>query len=231
MSSGDEGAVHIVRVAIVDDDHWIRTGRSTALSAFPDIEVVSAVGPDQALRQSIALWDNVDVALVDAYDSEAGFDRFPGAAVVRAIRAHPRGAQIAAVVITGHVANDTLRIRMAEAGADLFYGHSEIGNPAQLHGVIRRASAMAAFVHSSVAPPSMLPGRPDAAVDWIARHGHQRAFDGGTQKTLPVSRRTIMTIRRNVGAFMGDRTNPSGPPWRRVNEFVNKARGADIERP
>lgn len=212
----------------MDDDHWIRTGRAAALSTVPGIKVVSEVDPGHALRHSSTLWDDVDVALVDAYDQEAGFDRFPGAAVVKAIRAHPRGSQIGVVVITGHVANDMLRIRMAEAGADLFYGHSEIASPADLLGIIERAAHIAGATGRLKTLRSAVMQRPDAAVEWVGQRGHQLAFEGGPQKTLPVSRRTILTIRKHVGAYMNDKSDPGGPSWRRVSDFINRARGADI---
>jgi len=54
---------------------------------------------------------DVDVALVDAWDHGAGFDRFPGVGVVRAIRRHPDNSAVTIIVVTGHVVNNFLRPR------------------------------------------------------------------------------------------------------------------------
>ena len=43
----------------------------------------------------------------------------------------------AEVVISGHVLSDVLRLRMAEAGADFFYGHEEVRELDDLLAVIR----------------------------------------------------------------------------------------------
>lgn len=128
--------------------------------------------------------------------------------------------------MSGHVVNEMLRIRMAEAGADLFYGHEDVSDPGRFSALIldagpaRRGTA-----------PAPSPLHPDAALDWIEAHELTEAFSGEAQKSLPLSRRAVGHIRREVsirGALGGP---PSLPRWRQVVDFVNRARGADLPAP
>lgn len=112
-------------VAVIDDDLWVRTGRATALTGA-GLRVVAACDHAAALALGPDVWDQVDVALVDAWDGREAWDRFPGVAVVEAIRRRRTPAETLIVVISGHVVSDVLRLRMAEAGADFFYGHEEV---------------------------------------------------------------------------------------------------------
>ena len=225
------------RVAIVDDDLWIRSGRAHALSAVDGIDVVTTVDHTEAI-DSIGLWDTVDVALVDAWDHRAGFDRFPGVAVVEAIRRSRTPDETTIIVITGHVVNDMLRLRMAEAGADYFYGHDDVAGIDELVGVIREPGidrrpdlSAATMADLGVRPGS----RPNAALAWIREEGLDDAFSGESQKALPVSRRAIMRIRREIGTIArvnepratGAEHEVRWPEWQSVVRFVNRVRGVD----
>lgn len=214
-----------IRVVIVDDDVWVRRGRAQLLAETPGTEVVAALGHSDALADP-ELWEAADVVLVDAWDRQAGFDRFPGVGVVRAIRSHPRCAEITVIVVTGQVVNDMLRLRMAEAGADLFYGHEELSDPERL---------TAAVLESCVERPSTgfaQAGKihPDAALDWVRHHDVEEAFSGPTQKAIPFSRRTLGHIRREVAARAGIGASNKLAPWREVVRFVNRARGVELRR-
>ena len=127
-----------VRVAIVDDDLWIRSGRSEALAKVESLEVVATLDHGAALADP-DLWSSVDVAVVDAWDRNAGFDRFPGVTVVEAIRRVRSRTETVIVVISGHVLNDMPRLRMAEAGADYFYGHDDVSYVRHLSQAVIRA--------------------------------------------------------------------------------------------
>jgi CheY-like chemotaxis protein len=225
------------RVAIIDDDLWIRNGRAQALDAVAAIEVAATMNHAEAI-DSIGLWESVDVAVVDAWDHRAGFDRFPGVAVVEAIRRVRTPAQTTIIVITGHVVNDMLRLRMAEAGADYFYGHDDVAGVDELVAVITEPGSdhrpdvpRAAMRDLGVGPGS----RPNAALAWIRREGFDEAFSGGSQKALPVSRRAIMRIRREIAAIArvseppvtGGAHDARWPDWQHVVRFVNRVRGAD----
>jgi CheY-like chemotaxis protein len=214
-----------IRVAIVDDDVWIRRGRAQALSEMAGVEVTAVLGHAEALERP-ASWSAVDVALVDAWDHRAGFDRFPGVAVVRHIRASEGGERVKVVVVSGHVVNDLLRLRMAEAGADLFYGHEEVADAASLGAVVRGEVP-------GRPPPGPPPAgglHPDRALDWIRDQGVESAFVGAPQKLLGLSRRAVIHIRREVGGRAGLSSAGSVAPWRLVSAFVDRARGAELRR-
>lgn len=225
------------RVAIIDDDLWIRNGRAHALATVDGIEVVATMDHAEAV-DSVDVWWSVDVALVDAWDHRAGFDRFPGVAVVEAIRRARTPAEATIIVVTGHVVNDMLRLRMAEAGADYFYGHDDVAGVEELAGVIfapgvdhRPQMSSDALRDLGVRPGS----RPNAALAWIRDEGFGDAFSGESQKALPVSRRAIMRIRREIAAIARVAPPPGTasahdvrwPEWQHVVRFVNRVRGAD----
>jgi CheY-like chemotaxis protein len=225
------------RVAIVDDDLWVRSGRAQALGALADVEIVATLDHAEAV-DAVGLWPGVDVVLVDAWDHRAGFDRFPGVAVVEAVRRERTPDETTIIVITGHVVNDMLRLRMSEAGADYFYGHDDVATADELAAVVRapghdhRPDVSATALHDLGVRAG---SRPNAALAWVRREGVDEAFVGESQKALPVSRRAIMRIRREVGAIgrIAEPTRSGGahdarwPEWQHVVQFVNRVRGVD----
>lgn len=214
----------VLRLAIVDDDIWVRAGRAHLLSCTGEFQVVAVLGHVDAIEQSHLLAE-ADVVLVDAYDPRPAFDHFPGVAVTKAIRRH--GPHRPAVVaISGHVANELLRLRMAECGADLFYSHDEVADLEQLAQVIRNAAQRLDGADRPTAPAGSL--HPEAVLEWVQSSRLEAAFSGESQKSLPMSRRLIMRVRREVGETSGLARSGAMPPWRQVTRFVNRARGADL---
>lgn len=116
-----DGAVGARRVVLIDDDVWVRTGQASSLSMVPEVEVLADLGFAEALTWT-SEWDLVDVAVVDAYERRAGFDHFLGAEVVASIRARRSPEETVVVVVSGRSDDCHLRLRMAEVGADFFYG-------------------------------------------------------------------------------------------------------------
>lgn len=224
-----------IRVVIVDDDIWVRRGRAQALGECPGLEVAGTLGHAEALAQDLP-WASVDVVLVDAWDAQAGFDRFPGVAVVRAIRAAAPGGPPRIVVVTGHVFNDMLRQRMTQAGADLFYGHEDVADAERLAAVVSAAARPPAVTGGSAPGPAGLgqagpeQAGPESALDWIQERGLEPAFYSESQKTVPFSRRTVGNIRREVGRRAGLAPTGQLPRWRAVVDFVNRARGSELRK-
>ncbi len=224
-----------VRVAIVDDDIWVRAGRQSALESA-GLQVVLACAHEEALDRRDA-WADVDVVLLDAWDAEQEWDKFPGVRVVEAIRRSEDGIGALVIVISGHATNEILRLRMAEAGADFFYAHSELRTREDLLEAIlnpdqarrSRSEASAPLIDLGLSLASRL----NAALHDIEERGLEPAFEPSTsQKALPVGRRTLITARRRIAEIARLRRpnaeDPEAPPeWRRVVRVVNLARGAD----
>jgi CheY-like chemotaxis protein len=214
---------------IVDDDVWVRRGRAAAL-ADAGIEVQEMSHQDALAHDG---WGAYDIALLDAYDEDAGFDRFTGVRVAERIRAAAGGERVRVVVVTGHTLNDVLRLRFADAGGDELYSHAELRSPEALVAVVRtplaervvRPSAEDLAAHGFGAH-----ARPNQALRWVEDHGMEQAFAPGVpQKSLPVTRRRLITARRRVSAMLGatGARGHDGVEWREVVRLVTQARGAD----
>lgn len=225
------------RLVVVDDDRWMLRGRSAWLAEIPGIKVLATLSHAEAL--SFEHWDECDVAVVDAWDESEHFDRFPGVRVVEEIRRRRPGGTTLIVVISGHALDDMLRLRMAEAGADFFYGHSEVRDPGALLSVIQDPDEARRITPGK---PDQLAGlglsarsQPNAALRFISETGMEEIFaQARPQKDLPLSRRGIITARRRLAALAKlSPTRPVGatkdramPEWRAITRFVNWARGA-----
>lgn len=225
------------RVVIVDDDPWVRRGRSEWLSEVPSCQVVASLSPPEAL--AFDRWHECDVAIVDAWDEGQDFDRFPGVAVVERIRA-ARGPDLLIIVISGHVFDDMLRLRMAEAGADFFYGHNDVRDVETLVEAISRPEETRRVTPGNPERLAQLGlsavSRPNATLRAIEDEGMKTAFAPGlSQKQTTLSRRAVINARKRLAAVAklssdaasGRSRESSVPEWRAVVRFVNRARGAE----
>ncbi len=224
------------RVVIVDDDAWMRRGRAAWLAEAPEVEVLATLTHEEALAYDH--WESCDVALVDAWDEQERFDRFPGVGVVEHIRARRRPEETTVVVLSGHVFDDVLRLRMAEAGADYFCGTNEICDLDDLVELISRPSERH---RSAPGDPGRLAelgltesSRPNAALRDITERGLEGVFEAEGRPGEPgLSRRKTITLRRRLAALAGlappppRRPSQTVPEWRAVVRVVNRARGAE----
>jgi DNA-binding NarL/FixJ family response regulator len=230
------------RVVIIDDDLWVRRGRAAALGEVSGVRVMATFSHRDAMAYEG--WEDVDVAIVDAWDETEAFDRFPGVRVVQTIRARRSPAETLIIVVSGHVFDDMLRLRLAEAGADFFYGHGEVRDVDTLAGAILRPNDARRVTPSGrerLAEVGLTPGsHPNAALDHITQAGLTAAFEPGrSQKELPVSRRGIITARRRMGELArlappraaGPARRRTAPEWRAIVRFVNWARGMEEREP
>lgn len=227
----------VVRVVIVDDDIWVRAGRAAVLAGADGVEVIAATDHDGAHDWP---WSDVDVLLVDAHDSDAGFDQFVGVGVAAVARRASSETRI--VVLSGHSDNDLLRIRMAEAGADEFHAHRDIDSADALVGLVTHgrgaaASSAAAADAELVAARLRLGISPSArvneAVSWADEHLDAGVFEAETQTASGTSRRRFITARRRLSSMVGLDVRASSaarrslPAWREVADFVDRARGRE----
>ncbi len=212
----------MLQVAVVDDDPWVRTGRAAALGGTGRVRV-TFVG-DHATALAREGWEDVDVLVVDAHDPQAEFDQFVGVRVVEQVRRSRSQAQLRVLVLTGHAANDLLRIRMAEAGADVLHPHADVRTVDDLLVAIESARSAPA----PVPPPAETPV--NDAVRWAEANLGADSLDlERSQKALPVSRRRLITARQRIGTLGGVPARPERrlPEWREVARFLQRARGAD----
>lgn len=223
-----------VRVAIVDDDPWVARGRAAAIDATDGLQTVAVLTPAEALTMSAEDWSAPDVVIIDAHEDNEEFDRFVGVGVVQHIRRLVGAERPRIVVITGHVFNDLLRLRMAEAGADFFYAHTDVRTADDLRRVALRLPGDETDVPDGRLAATGSP-RINETIGWAERHLGEAAFVDESQKALPVSRRTIITARQRLSGLIEPRAGTGAgrelPSWRRVVEYVDRARGKDPRRP
>jgi CheY-like chemotaxis protein len=136
MSSPDGPCV---RVVVVDDDAVNRHGMAALLTSSDRIRLVAALDHDDALAAT-DLWQDTDVAVVDAADHRRAFDQFPGVTVVEHIRKHASDRPTV-IVVTGHFFDDAVRRRMREAQADFFYHRADMVDAKALYDAILRPKA------------------------------------------------------------------------------------------
>ena len=221
----------MLHVAIVDDDPWVREGRAGAL-VRKGVEVVHLSDHIEALARDG--WDDVDVLLVDAHNSGAEFDRFQGVRVVEKVRGERPKGDLRIVVLTGHAFNDLLRIRMAEAGADVLFPHDAVRSPDDLMAVVDGTGWAATGVDDGARARVGLAPRSNVnqAVAWAEQHLGEAALEPGkSQKSLELTRRRLITARRRVSELTGMSPGGSGSrsilEWREVAAFLQRARGAE----
>jgi DNA-binding NarL/FixJ family response regulator len=222
MASDEHPSPERLVVVIVDDDEWVRRGRSQALDTSPVVDRVIGLTPHEALLWGVE-WAAADVVVVDAHDESEPWDKFVGIRVTQRIREFRTARQTMIVMISGHAANDHLRIRAAEAGADWLFAHRHVRTPADLVRAITAPEGI----------PLVAPARPsgiDEALELAADSGATALFDGGAlQKQVPLSRRNIITLRTRISRLLG---LPGPAPLKEIADRINEARGAPpSERP
>ncbi len=224
-------------VVVVDDDEWVRRGLAEGVRSSERLHPLGAL--DHAEAAAWNDWRHVDVALVDAYcDGDDRFDRFPGVGVVERIRRFRSPAETLVIVISGHLTNDLLRLRMAEAGADFFYGRNEVRNLWSLEGSIlhpesaRRADRgdPLALARHGLRSTSRL----NCGLAYLRDRGLGPAFGSPVRDETVLSRRRAISVRAQVADMVGIRSTAAGsgafvervlPSWRQVFDLVNEARG------
>lgn len=186
-------------------------------------------------------WDGVEVVVLDAYDAGEPFDRFSGVRLVQHLR--DRGDRCEGpkvVVVSGCAANPFLRLRMAQAGADLLLSKAEVDA-----AVLLRAAEGAMAEPKRAGSPADLPRASglNGLLEDLRRRDLAGAFRPGlTQDATGLSRRQVMALRREVQARGGLEPDPTlrgggpgvrgaVPTWRAVVDYVNRARGAELRGP
>ncbi|TDD07481.1 response regulator [Nonomuraea deserti] len=198
------------RVAVVDDDYYVRLGVTTFLRDRAEIGAVTALDHPAALAFGDG-WREVDVALVDAADDRRADDQFPGVAVVEEIRRRCDPGRPRVVVVTGHAYDEAVRRRMREAGADFLYDRRDVLDPqAMLAAVLR-------------------PGRA-AGSSTPRQEGRTRDEERlGVSRLTRVNAAVAYALAEDLPGRLAERANPRGRAWERVRaEFGRVARIATV---
>src|SRR4051794_28431043 len=73
-----------VRVAIIENDEWLRRGFAAALREIEGLEIVALLDEDAALDSGV-MWSQVDAVLVDAGIATSTWDSFVSIRVIEHI--------------------------------------------------------------------------------------------------------------------------------------------------
>jgi hypothetical protein len=157
--------------------------------------------------------------------------------VVERIRARGNRPQPVIVVITGHVLDDVLRLRMAEAGADFLFGHAHVRTVERLQTAATDPASMA---QHAAPDPAVLEelgltpaSHPNAALHWVEQAGLAEVFvtaaEGESQKVLPAGRRQLQRSRQLLSDIGGIRRTAAGqrtslPEWQQIVDVVTAIR-------
>jgi CheY-like chemotaxis protein len=191
----------------VDDNELTLRGFAEPLRASPAIELVAAIGHQEALAWQHE-WAGADVVIVDAADEGSTADHFPGVKVVRRIRSCA-GDRPTIVVVTGHFMNDGLRHRMADARADFFFLRANLRSAEGLRDVVLRPEAYRRGVPpvENVEMRRLLGVTDDADVEnlvgYVDDHGLEDAFDPGAYKRREPRSRVWARHRRAITESSG----------------------------
>lgn len=233
----------VKRVAIVDDDYWALEGQRARLADVPGIDVARTATHTDAAGW-VTEWDDIDAAIIDAFDATETFDRFPGVGVVESVRRRRTPTETTVIVISGHMNNQLLKQRLFEAGADYFYHRIDIQTLDSLVAAITTpapAQRAAATHPSALKAYGLRPGsRPNAAIAAVKTAKLEQALDAEVpQKGTAAGRRAFINLRANVARHArleGDQHTASAadrqtPTWRETKRFLNKALGRDLTPP
>ncbi|MCQ0008080.1 hypothetical protein [Actinomadura madurae] len=190
-----------VRVVVVDDDEINRYGMACVLDADPRIELVAAIGHDDALSGA-HVWERADVAVVDAADHRRDGDQFPGVAVVEHARRTVPAGRLTVIVVTGHFFDDAVRRRMREARADFFYHRSDMADAEALRAAVLRPD----LARRRVPPPR----DPEAQ------------FRHGVTDATKVNRAIDYAVRQVLEERIAERAEPRSRRWIRLRDEFNR---------
>ena len=127
-----------LKVVLVDDDAWKRSGMRQRLDATPEILVVDDVDQDTAAAWPLARWADIDAVLVDVFDDrgvgEVGTDLYSGIKVIERVRSI-RGVR--SIAVTPSCTHPLVQLRLHQAEPDFCYHRFELADPHALTEAVR----------------------------------------------------------------------------------------------
>jgi len=123
-----------MRIAIVDDDPYKRTGMAVVLDPRPEVEVVHQLTQDEALGWSERQWGRLDYVVVDVFDDcnagLEGTDLYSGIRVLEHLRnLKRRGLTTTTIALTPYRFHPLIEQRIFQAEADYLFHRWEVVDP------------------------------------------------------------------------------------------------------
>lgn len=226
-------------VVVVDADEIYRAGVAEFCRHQPGLTVVACCAPDEALA-SLPPLDGAVTALVEVSACTLERDRFCGVATIAHLRARYPAEELTIVATCRSPAHRYLALRLAEAGADFYYGplHRFASATALTMAVCEPSEGCRLPTQWALREELGLRWEGDLAAFLAAVEGYpdELWLDGRRQSELPVSRRTVARLRQQAHElaglpapdfrrFTGTRQPPQLPEWQEVRWFVRTLRG------
>lgn len=229
-------------VLIVDADEVYRAGVADFCRRHPALEVVACCAPDDALTcQGVGASEaRTMTAVVEASACTLERDHFCGVSAVSSLRAEWSPDELTIIATCRTPASRYLTLRLAEAGADFYYGPlHRFASGTELTLAVREPSEGCRL-------PTKWALREELGLSWdgnlatfltaVDDYPDELWMDGRRQSELPVSRRTIARLRQlahemaglpapDFRRFTGTREPPSLPEWHEVRWLVRTLRG------
>ncbi len=227
-------------VLVVDADEIYRAGVTDFCRHHPGLTVAACCAPEDALAVGLAKSDGPITALVEVSACALERDRFCGVSAVARLRAQKAPDELMIVATCRTLASRYLALRLAEAGADFYYG--------PLHRFATGSALAQAVCEPSEGCrlPTQWALREELGLSWdgdlaaflatVEDYPDELWLDSRRQSELPVSRRTIARLRQvahelaglpapDFRRFTGTRHPPRLPEWQEVRWFVRTLRG------
>ena len=126
-----------LRVVIVDDDGWKRTGMASQLHATDLVDVVDAVDQDTAASWVVDRWTEIDAVLIDIFDDRApgelGTDLYSGINVVERVYRLP----VRCIAVTPSCAHPLVQLRLQQAHPDFCFHRFQLATLEALTEAVR----------------------------------------------------------------------------------------------
>jgi len=188
-----------VKVVIVDDDEFKRTGMAHRLAASSDVEVVDTVDQDKAAARPLSDWEPIDAVIVDVCDDraigEVGTDVYSGISVVE--RVYPI-RNLRCIAITPVCAHPLVRLRLQHARPDYSYHRFQLDSLDALLEAVRfpdKSHRLPELTHQQMkrlGGSNFSPNRMVRSFVASPLHGHLRATSGHKElKAVGIERSAI----------------------------------------
>lgn len=220
-----------LRIAVIDDDWYKREHMKQELDRSPRIAVVHSIDQDTAATWTDDEWGEIDFAIVDVFDDaaplELGTDMFSGVGALDRLRA----LKVLTIAVTPHRHHPLVEHRIYQSGANYVYRRWELNDIDRLEYVLLNPDETRT---PAPVPPRVLrrfgadlarTNRAVAAYERSQLYG--RLYEGVTQRSVKVSRRTVDAFTRSIRSTKFNAPPPDDLPdsrpeakWAHVRDYL-----------